>query len=108
MRQRLFLVGMSLMISSGCKTPPSAEPPRATPAGAFEVPVPESFRLSNGVEVWHLASRQVPMVSLALLLRFGSTSDPPGKEGLAALTAGAVAIFVYGLELPYRLFWWGP
>lgn len=87
MRQRLFLVGMSLMISSGCKTPPSAEPPRATPAGAFEVPVPESFRLSNGVEVWHLASRQVPMVSLALLLRFGSTSDPPGKEGLAALTA---------------------
>jgi hypothetical protein len=24
------------------------------------------------------------------------------------LTAGAVAIFVYGLELPYRLFWWGP
>ena len=24
------------------------------------------------------------------------------------LTAGAVAIFVYGLGLPYRLFWWSP
>lgn len=24
------------------------------------------------------------------------------------VTAGAVAIFVYGLELPYRLFWWSP
>ena len=24
------------------------------------------------------------------------------------VTAAAVAIFVYGLELPYRLFWWSP
>ena len=24
------------------------------------------------------------------------------------VTAGAVAIFVYGLGLPYRLFWWSP
>ena len=24
------------------------------------------------------------------------------------VTAGAVAIFIYGLEMPYRLFWWSP
>ena len=24
------------------------------------------------------------------------------------LTAGAVAIFIYGLGMPYRLFWWSP
>ena len=24
----------------------------------------------------------------------------------ACVTAGAVIIFIYGIELPYRLFWW--
>jgi hypothetical protein len=24
------------------------------------------------------------------------------------VTAGAVAIFIYGIEMPYRLFWWSP
>src|SRR5262249_58759428 len=43
--------------------------------------------LTNGLAVWTAPHPQVPMVGLVLLVRIGSASDPPGKEGLAAITA---------------------
>src|SRR5262249_9796110 len=38
-----------------------------------------------------LPSRSNPLVALRLVVRAGSQDDPPGKEGLAALTAAIVA-----------------
>ena len=35
--------------------------------------------------------RQIRLVALRVVLRAGSQNDPPGKEGLAALTAAMVA-----------------
>jgi predicted Zn-dependent peptidase len=51
------------------------------------VPVPESFQLSSGLQVWLLRTKEVPLVTLSLIVRSGSAADPPGKEGLCALTA---------------------
>src|SRR5262245_4262217 len=93
---RLFgpiLLGGFVMSLWGC----TGSEPRALdpldPAGSapslkqFNVPVPQSFTLSNGLPVWFLRSGEIPLVTLSLLIRSGSTSDTPGKEGLCALTA---------------------
>src|SRR5205085_2355360 len=41
--------------------------------------------------ITHLPSASSPLVALRVVLRVGSQDDPPGKEGLAALTAALVA-----------------
>jgi predicted Zn-dependent peptidase len=42
--------------------------------------------LPSGLRVWSASHADVPVVSLLLLVRSGSASDPAGREGLAALT----------------------
>ncbi len=83
----------SLMLLAACKSLPenssskSPVPVAGAPTATFGVPVPDSFQLANGLKVWVLPTRQVPLVSLSLVVRSGSSRDPAGKEGLAALTA---------------------
>jgi len=81
---------MTLAVPSSCRSPSS--PPAGGPAGApaqtrIDVPVPQSFVLSNGLPVWLLPSAPSELVTLSIVIRAGSALDPPGKEGLAALTA---------------------
>ena len=59
--------------------------PEASPAW-----IPPRFvkaTLSNGVELWTLPWRTLPIVEVRLLLPVGSGDDPAGKSGLALLTA---------------------
>ncbi|MGD2111109.1 MAG: pitrilysin family protein [Phycisphaerae bacterium] len=49
--------------------------------------LPETVTLSNGITVHHWQRSELPLVEVAMLLPFGSTSDPDGKTGLTALTA---------------------
>lgn len=55
----------------------------AAPAG-FEVERP---RLANGVQLVLATQSSVPMVAIACLVDGGARLDPPGKAGLAGLTA---------------------
>jgi zinc protease len=77
-RQRVLVV-LSLLVLPACSM---------TRDRIGELPIPEAgtFRLSNGVEVWHVPSNRVPMINLSLVIGAGSSADPPGKAGLAALT----------------------
>ena len=59
---------------------PAASPP-------YTFPAIEKSTLANGLRLWTVHHPQVPIVALMLLLRRGAASDPPGKEGLAAVTA---------------------
>jgi zinc protease len=59
------------------------QPPHGRP---FIFPAIEKSRLSNGLGVWTVRHAVVPVVTSLLLLRRGSASDPPGREGLAAIT----------------------
>ena len=61
--------------------------PGAADIPRIDAPVPEAFRLDNGLQVWLLRNDASPLATFALVLRGGSTLDPPGKEGLASLTA---------------------
>ncbi|HEX5474519.1 MAG TPA: pitrilysin family protein [Vicinamibacterales bacterium] len=44
-------------------------------------------RLPNGVRVWTVEHRQVPLVSVLCLLPVGASADPPDRPGLAAIAA---------------------
>src|SRR5207249_1434804 len=59
------------------------EPGRGRP---FFFPAIEKSQLPNGLRVWTVGHASVPVVTCMLLIKRGSASDPPGKEGLAAIS----------------------
>jgi zinc protease len=69
----------------------AALPAFAVPAGpaadVARLPAHASYTLGNGLSVTVMPLGGVPLVTLRLELGSGSLDDPPGREGVAALTA---------------------
>ena len=65
------------------KTPPAPGPLTPAPFPPFQDAV-----LPNGLRLLVVTSRKQPVVSVSLNFSAGSSFDPAGKEGLAAMTAG--------------------
>ncbi len=63
--------------------------PAAVPATAAPLRLPAYTRttLDNGLIVYVMPTRRLPLVDFRLVVRAGSVNDPRGKEGLASLTA---------------------
>ena len=61
--------------------------PELRPTRPFPFPAIEKSTLPNGMRVWTVHHTQMPLVAFTLLVRRGASSDPHGKEGLAAVTA---------------------
>jgi zinc protease len=57
--------------------------------GAAPVPLPlvTRARLKNGLTVLIVPNHRLPVISMRLVARAGSSEDSPGREGLASLTA---------------------
>ena len=53
----------------------------------FHLPQAERIELENGMVLFFLQDRELPLVSISALVRTGSMDDPQGKEGVAELTA---------------------
>ena len=62
-------------------------PPELGPAPSMRLPEPVRTRLSGGLEVVLVERHSVPVVNLQLLVVGGAAALPPGKAGLATLTA---------------------
>ena len=56
-------------------------------AAPLQLPAYTRTTLDNGLVVYVMPTRRLPLVDFRLVLRAGSVSDPKGKEGLASLTA---------------------
>lgn len=52
----------------------------------FSFPAIRKQRLANGLDVWTVEQRELPVLTLLLLVPWGSASDPPHRPGLASLT----------------------
>lgn len=63
------------------ESPPAPAPPRAV-----NFPKPVEKTLSNGLRVV-VIERELPLCSVQVLVKNGAEVDPPGKAGLAKLTA---------------------
>ncbi len=87
---------IALMIFAYCGISPSRSmsaqpftPPDKIkyPGFEFRMQQAERIELENGMILFFLEDRELPLVALSVLVRTGSMYDPPGKEGLAELTA---------------------
>ena len=55
--------------------------------GELKLPPYKKVKLNNGLTLLLMEQHEVPIISFNLIVRAGSTTDPAGKEGLAAVTA---------------------
>jgi zinc protease len=63
------------------------EPPKPGPPSALHLPVPEKFKLSNGLTVLYSERPGLPLVAADLVLHAGSGVNPVDRPGLASMTA---------------------
>jgi predicted Zn-dependent peptidase len=61
--------------------------PAAGPTAQVRFPAIGKTVLPNGLRVWTVRHASIPVVTITVLVSRGAADDPPGKEGLAALTA---------------------
>ena len=72
---------------------PSASPdalgpkPTLAPPGVFTPPAPQMFTTANGMTVWLLERRGLPLVAVSLAIPIGAAADPTEAQGLAWITA---------------------
>src|SRR4051812_14918095 len=60
--------------------------PSLGPERPFNFPEIRRTVLANGLRVWTVEHRQVPLVALLVLVPVGASSDPADRPGLAAIT----------------------
>jgi zinc protease len=61
--------------------------PKAGPPVTVHLPVPQTFTLANGLKVYVVEERSLPIISASLVTRAGSENNLADKAGLASLTA---------------------
>src|SRR4051812_12491401 len=75
-------LAISALASAQTRNWPSERPPRPLPAREVKFPPYQIQTLSNGLQVVVIPHHEQPAVSLRLLVRTGSASDPMEKLGL--------------------------
>jgi zinc protease len=63
------------------------EAPKPGPASAWHLPVPQEFKLSNGLTILFSERPGLPLVTADLVLRAGSGANLADRPGLASMTA---------------------
>lgn len=63
-------------------------PPVPGPLRALNLPVPDIFKLPNGLTVYYHYRPGLPVAAAHLVLNIGSAANPIDKPGLASFTAG--------------------
>ena len=87
-KTRLILTGFAAVLAV---VPTAAQVKRYTeikspPLPAFDVPQPSTFTLSNGLRVFLMENREIPVISVRTLTRTGAFYEPQDKVGLARIT----------------------
>src|SRR5438045_9327219 len=62
--------------------------PKPGPVRTYRFPEFIDQKLPIGIRVVTAPVRKLPVVTVLVIIDAGSTNDPSGKEGVAALTAG--------------------
>jgi predicted Zn-dependent peptidase len=71
----------------GQAPPDRSHPPELGPTPQLKLPAIQRFALSNGLPVVLLEKHGVPLVQVNIQFQVGAVADPPGKSGLASMTA---------------------
>ena len=76
--------------------------PALAPPALLKSPVPTTARLRNGLQVVVVERPMLPTVAFTLVLRGGSSLDPPGRTGLAKTCMGLLGYGSRDLYGPAR------
>lgn len=80
-------VFVSVFMAAVAGQAPGRRPsPEAAPLPVW-APVIVKHRLSNGLRVWIVEQHELPVVQMSLVVGTGTAADPPGRFGVASLTA---------------------
>jgi zinc protease len=71
----------------GAQAPDRSHPPQPGPPPPLRLPAIQKLKLSNGLPVWVVELHEVPVAQVNLVVFSGTANDPPGKYGVASLTA---------------------
>jgi predicted Zn-dependent peptidase len=80
------LIAMAAAALSAQAPDRSALPKPGAPP-AIKLPAVQKHQLTNGLPVWIVELHDVPIVQVNLAILTGSADDPPGKYGIARMTA---------------------
>ncbi len=78
---------LAVVLAAGAAQSQAVGAPVIPPVKAWVAPVPQVVTLGNGAKAWVHTSSVLPLVHVEVVVSAGSLADPPGKAGLAALTA---------------------
>lgn len=81
----LIVAAVTAMVSA--QAPDRSKPPAIGLAPSLRMPAIQKQKLSNGLAVWIVEHREVPLAQVNLIVRSGSAADPIGKYGIGSLTA---------------------
>ena len=56
----------------------------------FALPAIEKTKLSNGLEIWMMPQNELPIVSMNLVLKTGTSNEPADLTGVASMTASLI------------------
>lgn len=65
----------------------AAKLPKPGPNPKFSLPAIEKTKLANGLEVWMVEQKELPIVAMNLVLKSGQGNEPDDRTGLANMTA---------------------
>ncbi|HVF30719.1 MAG TPA: pitrilysin family protein, partial [Pyrinomonadaceae bacterium] len=65
----------------------TAKLPKPGPDPKFALPPIEKTKLSNGMDLWMVEQHELPIVSMNMVFRTGSSNEPDGKVGVAGATS---------------------
>ena len=74
-------------IALTAQAPDRSHPPQPGPPAPLKLPAIQKQKLSNGLPVWIVELHEVPVAQVNLVVSSGTANDPPGKFGVASLTA---------------------
>ncbi len=65
----------------------TAKLPKPGPDPKFALPPIEKTKLSNGMDLWMVEQHELPIVSMNMVFRTGSSNEPDGRTGAASITS---------------------
>lgn len=85
-----FLLGLVVMCGAALFAQQALDRAQAPPPGpppVLKLPAIQKRQLSNNLPVWIVEMHDVPVAQVSLVVLSGTGDDPPGKYGVASLTA---------------------
>jgi zinc protease len=89
-RARLGVLALVLAGPAAAQQIDRSVRPSVPTAAPFRFPAIRTHTLSNGIRVFVVEDHSIPVVAVRAIVAGDSLLDPPGKEGLFAVTLGAL------------------